>query len=139
MIEDIDLYKEYITGTLDDCIKQNKRKFVLYPNGEITNIVKQVLDNVYNITPVFIVDNYKYDQKSVFNFEKAIHMTENDMYYLVCSDNDLHYDSIRETLKKYIKEEQIVDLFPDINALEYIDNACKLLKELDEKRADMEI
>lgn len=40
MIEDIDLYKEYITGTLDDCIKQNKRKFVLYPNGEITNIVK---------------------------------------------------------------------------------------------------
>lgn len=32
MIEDIDLYKEYITGTLDDCIKQNKRKFVLYPN-----------------------------------------------------------------------------------------------------------
>ena len=40
---------------------ENKIKFVLYPNGEITNIVKQVLDNVYNITPVFIVDNYKYD------------------------------------------------------------------------------
>lgn len=49
---DVDLYKEYITGTLDDCVKKNKRKFVLYPNGEITNIVKQVLDNVYNITPV---------------------------------------------------------------------------------------
>lgn len=55
MIEDIDLYKEYITGTLDDCIKQNKRKFVLYPNGEITNIVKQVLDNVYNITPLLLI------------------------------------------------------------------------------------
>lgn len=24
---DVDLYKEYITGTLDDCVKQNKRKF----------------------------------------------------------------------------------------------------------------
>lgn len=139
MIEDIDLYKEYITGTLDDCIKQNKRKFVLYPNGEITNIVKQVLDNVYNITPVFIVDNYKYDQKSVFNFEKAVYMTDRDMYYLVCSDNDLYYNEIRNTLRRYIKDEQIVDLFPDINALEYIDNACKLLKELDEKIADMEI
>lgn len=136
---DIDLYKEYITGTLDDCIKQNKRKFVLYPNGEITNIVKQVLDNVYNITPVFIVDNYKYDQKSVFNFEKAVQMTDSDMYYLVCSDNELYYDDIRNTLRRYIKDEQIVDLFPDINALEYIDNACKLLKELDEKIADMEI
>ena len=29
MIEDIDLYKEYIADTLDDCIKQNKIKFVL--------------------------------------------------------------------------------------------------------------
>lgn len=126
---DVDLYKEYITGTLDDCVKQNKRKFVLYPNGEITNIVKQVLDNVYNITPVFIVDNYKYDQKNVFNFEKAVQMTDVDMYYLVCSDNELYYDNIRNTLRRYIKDEQIVDLFPDINALEYIDNACKLLKE----------
>ena len=102
---DVDLYKEYITGTLDDCVKKNKRKFVLYPNGEITNIVKQVLDNVYNITPVFIVDNYKYDQKNVFNFEKAVQMTDVDMYYLVCSDNELYYDNIRNTLRRYVKDE----------------------------------
>ena len=136
---DVDLYKEYITGTLDDCVKQNKRKFVLYPNGEITNIVKQVLDNVYNITPVFIVDNYKYDQKNVFNFEKAVQMTDVDMYYLVCSDNELYYDNIRNTLKRYVKDEQIVDLFPDINTLEYTDNAYRLLQELDENIVNREI
>lgn len=136
---DVDLYKEYITGTLDACIKQNKRKFVLYPNGEITNIVKQVLDNVYNITPVFIVDNYKYDQKNVFNFEKAVHMTDGDMYYLVCSDNDLYYDNIRNTLRMYVKEEQIVDLFPDINTLKCTDNVYRLLQELDDKIADRKI
>ena len=136
---DVDLYKEYITGTLDDCIKQNKRKFVLYPNGEITNIVKQVLDNVYNITPVFIVDNYKYDQKNVFNFEKAVQMTDVDMYYLVCSDNDLYYDNIRNTLRMYVKDEQIVDLFPDINTLECTDNAYRLLQEVVDKIADRKI
>lgn len=136
---DVDLYKEYITGTLDDCIKQNKRKFVLYPNGEITNIVKQVLDNVYNITPVFIVDNYKYDQKNVFNFEKAVQMTDGDMYYLVCRDNDMYYDNIRNTLRMYVKDEQIVDLFPDINTLECTDNAYRLLQELDDKIADRKI
>ena len=136
---DIDLYKEYITGTLDDCVKKNKRKFVLYPNGEITNIVKQVLDNVYNITPVFIVDNYKYDQKNVFNFEKAVQMTDVDMYYLVCSDNELYYDNIRNTLRRYVKDEQIVDLFPDINTLEYTDNAYRLLQELDENIVNREI
>ena len=138
MIE-VDLYKEYITGTLDDCVKKNKRKFVLYPNGEITNIVKQVLDNVYNITPVFIVDNYKYDQKNVFNFEKAVQMTDVDMYYLVCSDNELYYDNIRNTLRRYVKDEQIVDLFPDINTLEYTDNAYRLLQELDENIVNREI
>ena len=136
---DVDLYKEYITGTLDDCVKQNKRKFVLYPNGEITNIVKQVLDNVYNITPVFIVDNYKYDQKNVFNFEKAVQMSDVDMYYLVCSDNELYYDNIRNTLRRYVKDEQIVDLFPDINTLEYTDNAYRLLQELDENIVNREI
>ena len=136
---DVDLYKEYITGTLDDCVKQNKRKFVLYPNGEITNIVKQVLDNVYNITPVCIVDNYKYDQKNVFNFEKAVQMTDVDMYYLVCSDNELYYDNIRNTLRRYVKDEQIVDLFPDINTLEYTDNAYRLLQELDENIVNREI
>jgi hypothetical protein len=136
---DVDLYKEYITGTLDDCVKKNKRKFVLYPNGEITNIVKQVLDNVYNITPVFIVDNYKYDQKNVFNFEKAVQMTDVDMYYLVCSDNELYYDNIRNTLRRYVKDEQIVDLFPDINTLEYTDNAYRLLQELDENIVNREI
>ena len=136
---DVDLYKEYITGTLDDCVKQNKRKFVLYPNGEITNIVKQVLDNVYNITPVFIVDNYKYDQKNVFNFEKAVQMTDVDMYYLVCSDNELYYDNIRNTLRRYVRDEQIVDLFPDINTLEYTDNAYRLLQELDENIVNREI
>ena len=136
---DVDLYKEYITGALDDCVKQNKRKFVLYPNGEITNIVKQVLDNVYNITPVFIVDNYKYDQKNVFNFEKAVQMTDVDMYYLVCSDNELYYDNIRNTLRRYVKDEQIVDLFPDINTLEYTDNAYRLLQELDENIVNREI
>lgn len=136
---DVDLYKEYITGTLDDCVKHNKRKFVLYPNGEITNIVKQVLDNVYNITPVFIVDNYKYDQKNVFNFEKAVQMTDVDMYYLVCSDNELYYDNIRNTLRRYVKDEQIVDLFPDINTLEYTDNAYRLLQELDENIVNREV
>lgn len=136
---DVDLYKEYITGTLDDCVKKNKRKFVLYPNGEITNIVKQVLDNVYNITPVFIVDNYKYDQKNVFNFEKAVQMTDVDMYYLVCSDNELYYDNIRNTLRRYVKDEQIVDLFPDINTLDYTDNAYRLLQELDENIVNREI
>lgn len=98
-----------------------------------------MLDNVYNITPVFIVDNYKYDQKSVFNFEKAVQMTDRDMYYLVCSDNELYYDDIRNTLRRYIKDEQIVDLFPDINTLEYTDNAYRLLQELDENIVNREI
>lgn len=133
---DIGLYKEYIADMLDICIQQNKRKFILYPNGEITSIVRQMLVEVYHISPIFIVDNYKYDEKTVFSFEKAEQMTEEDMYYLVCSDNDLYYDDIRNALKMYIGDAQIIDLFPDIDNKEM---ACKLLKEIDEEIENMEI
>lgn len=61
------------------------------------------------------------------------------MYYLVCSDNELYYDNIRNTLRRYVKDEQIVDLFPDINTLEYTDNAYRLLQELDENIVNREI
>ena len=132
---DIRLYKEYIIDMLDICIKQNKRKLILYPNGEITSIVKQMLMEVYHISPIFTVDNYKYDQKTVFSFEKAEQMTEEDMYYLVCSDNDLYYDDIRNTIKMHVKDEQIIDLFPN-NTKEI---AYRLLKEIDEEIENMEI
>ena len=139
MIEDVSIYTNHVIKIIDNCIKQNRRKFVLYPNGEITQIVKQVLYERYNIAPVFIVDNYKYDQKLVYNFEEAEKMTEADMYYLICSDNDLYYDDIRENLKRHIKDEQIVDLFPNINVKEYSDRACELLKDIDAQIANMEI
>ena len=139
MIEDVSIYTNHVIKIIDNCIKQNKRKFVLYPNGKITQIVKQVLEERYNIAPVFIVDNYKYDHKLVYNFEEAEKMTEADMNYLICSDNDLYYDDIRENLKKHIRDEQIVDLFPNINVKEYSDRACELLKDIDAQIAYMEI
>lgn len=139
MIEDVSIYTNHVIKIIDNCIKQNKRKFVLYPNGKITQIVKQALEERYNIAPVFIVDNYKYDQKLVYNFEEAEKMTEADMYYLICSDNDLYYDDIRENLKRHIRDEQIVDLFPNINVKEYSDRACELLKDIDAQIAYMEI
>lgn len=139
MMEDVSIYTNHIIRIIDNCIKQNKRKFVLYPNGEIAQIVRQVLEQNYNITPIFIVDNYKYDQKLVYNFEEAEKMTEADMYYLICSDNDLYYDDIRENLKRHIRDEQIVDLFPNINTKEYSDRACELLKNIDAQIANMEI
>lgn len=52
---------------------------------------------------------------------------------------ELYYDDIRNTLRRYIKDEQIVDLFPDINTLEYTDNAYRLLQELDENIVNREI
>ena len=139
MIEDVSIYRNHVIRIIDNCIKQNKRKFVLYPNGEITQIVRQVLEQNYNITPIFIVDNYKYDQKLVYNFEEAEKKTEADMYYLIFSDNDLYYDDIRENLKRHIRDEQIVDLFPNINVKEYSDRACELLKDIDAQIANMEI
>lgn len=133
---DVDLYKEYIMGMLDKCIHENMTKFVLYPNGEIAGLVKQVLNDRYNMSPVFIVDNFRYDQKNILNLEKAIQMTSNDMYYLVCSDNDSYYEDIRSRLRQYLRDEQIIDLFPDTKVNK--ERAYEILKELDEDIENME-
>lgn len=45
------LYEEYITGFLKEQIAMGRKRFVLYPNGEIAKMVKQILISQYNIIP----------------------------------------------------------------------------------------
>lgn len=123
-------YEPYFGAMLKSLIEQGKKKFILYPNGELTNIVKQVLKSEYQLTPVFVVDNLNYDGKEIYNLEQAAKKTEDDMYYLVCSDKVDIYNILRDKLRLYIKNEQIIDLFdlfPQIDVKKIGD----ILEELD--------
>lgn len=128
---DKQFYESYIYDMLKPQIQNQKKKFVLYPNGEITNLVRDILIDKYDISPVFIVDNIKFDGETVLNLEQASKKTERDMYYMVCSDRDDIYDIIRNNLKLYIKADQIIDLFPKLYDEEFKTKITDLLDLFD--------
>ncbi len=128
---DKQFYESYIYNMLKLQIQNQKKKFVLYPNGEITRLVRDILVDKYGISPVFIVDNINFDGETVLNLEQASQKTESDVYYIVCSDRDDIYDIIRNNLKLYIKSEQIIDLFPKLYNEEFRTKITDLLDLFD--------
>ena len=109
------LYEEYISDFLKKQIDIGRKKFVLYPNGEVAKMVKNILISKYNIVPEYTVDNYCFNGKTILNLEQAKKVQQTDVYYLICSDRKNIYDEIRMKIKQYIDNEQILDVFPIID------------------------
>lgn len=126
-----DIYYKYINRLLGRYEISDEKEYVLYPSGNIANIVKDVLKNEYNIIPTFIVDNYKFDGSTILNFKQAHRRNKNEAYYFICSDRDDIYDSIRKIIKENVSEKYIIDFFPrDINE-EYKLKVSELLDTID--------
>lgn len=133
-----DLYEKYIYNLLKTYTEQGKKKFVLYPNGDIAGLAADVLIHRFGINPEFVVDNIKFDGERVFSLEQAEKKTEKDMFYLICSDRDDIYDIIRDNLKRHIKTENIIDLFPKLRGGEYKRSVMDMLDCLDKELEAME-
>ena len=80
------LYEEYITGFLKEQIAMGRKRFVLYPNGEIAKMVKRILISQYNIIPEYTVDNYTFNGENILNLEQAKKTQQRGVYFLICSD-----------------------------------------------------
>lgn len=80
------LYEEYVSDFLKKQIDIGRKKFVLYPNGEVAKIVKNILIFKYNIVPEYTVDNYSFNGKTILNLEHTKSLQQTDVYYLICSD-----------------------------------------------------
>ncbi len=94
-------------------VKQGKRKFIIYPFGELGIITKTILNGKYGIQEKLIIDNGL--SKTNSNIKPITHLNEidcSDYICLVASDHEDYYDEIRETIKKYIPIDRIVDMFP---------------------------
>lgn len=126
------LYEEYISIFLKKQIALGRKRFVLYPNGEIAKMVKQILISQYNIIPEYIVDNYTFNGENILNLEQAKKTQQRGVYFLICSDKKNIYNELRIKIKEYIDAEMILDLFPRINNKYLNKEICHKLDELDE-------
>lgn len=126
------LYEEYISIFLKKQIALGRKRFVLYPNGEIAKMVKQILISQYNIIPEYIVDNYTFNGGNILNLEQAKKTQQRGVYFLICSDKKNIYSELRIKIKEFIDDEMILDMFPRINNNCLNEEICKKLDELDE-------
>ncbi|MCR4717162.1 MAG: sulfotransferase [Lachnospiraceae bacterium] len=58
-----------IRETIDTAVKDGCDKFVIVPYGRFGAMAKDILNNEYKIDESFIVDNFKYDNKTIFKLD----------------------------------------------------------------------
>lgn len=109
-------YYEYLNGKIKELISTkmigNDKKIILYPFGKQGGLVKQILNWRYGIEEAFIVD------KEMSSFNPAIRTLEflatidvKEYVVIITSDNLSCWDEVRNVLRKYVPEPNIVDLF----------------------------
>lgn len=111
-MEHLAYIQKHIKECIEKQVKLNHKKFILYPFGERGILIKKILNECYGINEEIIIDNHlsKYNK----NIKEISYLKEIDWrkyIVLITSENPDSYDDIRKEIRKYVLEENIVDLF----------------------------
>ncbi len=99
---------------LEKLIHMGKSNLGIYTYGNIGQFIdKEILQKQYGIFPKLIIDNKSFDGKTILNLKQAKEQLEDNIIYLICSENEKYYDDIRNAIYSVLPQNQIVDLFPD--------------------------
>lgn len=105
-------YYSLVRKTIEEQILSGRRDFILYPFGEQGLLVKEILNKVFGIQERCIVDNYLYKFNSSIKDISYLAKSEyKSCVVLITSDNEELYDVLRNTVKKYVSSERIVDIY----------------------------
>lgn len=122
---------QHVKNSLDELIKvKGYRKYVLYPNGEITRFVKDFLREEYQLEEEYVIDNLNYNGQDVLSIEQAKRKSNDGVIFLICSDNIIYYDEIRRVIYENIEHKQIFDIFP-VNRADMLPDDYEIRKILD--------
>lgn len=94
---------------------------VLYPFGKQGMLIKQILNWQYGIQEAFVIDE-GLCKKNV-NIKSLSYLSEIDTSkytFIITSDNLGCWDELRKNIRKYVKEENIIDMYP-YKPLRYLD------------------
>lgn len=111
-------------------IKQGKKNYIIYPNGNFGITIKQTLKELDGNVE-FCIDNKKYDGITVLNIQQAVDRGIGDCTILIASNNSNYYNEIRENIYKVFPKESILDLYSKSYELteEDVDNCLLDLSE----------
>lgn len=105
-------YYSDVRKVIEEQILLGRRDFILYPFGEQGLLVKEILNKVFGIQEKCIIDNYLCKFNSSIKDVSYLNKYEyKSCVVLITSDNEEVYDVLRNTVKKYVGSERIVDIF----------------------------
>lgn len=100
----------YINNIIDEYLDKGFSEFVIYPYGELGNIIAQRILSKNGKVKLYI-DNFKCDNENIFNIEQAKEILSESDIILISSANYNYYEEIRNNIYKAFPNLDIVDLF----------------------------
>ena len=100
-----DIIKKNLQGYFE---KNENKKVVILPVRNRSDMVKEILQDEYGIKEQFIVDNFMYDMKHIYPVDRMPDSYK-ECAFLMAAIGDVKKE-LEYSLKKYVSQEQIVDL-----------------------------
>lgn len=99
-----------IKRMIEECLDAGKRKFIIYPFGDIGIQVKHVLNDGYGIKEEFILDNHMCEyNKKIKPFSHCKRIDCKEYVVMLSSVNQDIYQDLKKNLERY---------FPPVNIRE---------------------
>ena len=104
----------YLIKKIDDLVPYiTDKHFAIYPCGERGRFIKDYLENKYQLSADFLIDNYKArESKKYIRTDELKELGNRKLIIVIASDSKRYYKEIRKEIRKYVPHKNIIDLFP---------------------------
>ncbi len=114
-----------IRNAIEESLKQGKRNFIIYPFGENGILTKQILNNAFGIAEEYLVDNVLAEYNpSIRKLDYFKNRNCDDKTVLFTCENPDSYNFLCCQLKRYFKENNIVNIFGEEGGEENVVTKC---------------
>ena len=110
-----------IKRCIESQLEIGNRNFVIFPYGDIGIEVENILEKVYDISPIGIFDNSLYKYNSKIKPLYLINELKTEYSVILASTNETIYLELKENLKEYIADEKIIEL----KLMDYMDKGTE--------------
>lgn len=100
-----------IRQVIESQLDMGKRKFIIYPFGDVGIKVKNILNNSYGIKEDYIIDNHLCQYNSEIQSSTIFEVIDCSLYtVLLSTTNQVIYKELKSILFPFFSEEQIVNI-----------------------------
>ena len=117
-----------IIKTIKRLIEDGAEKFVIYPYGQNGKIVKEILNNKFHRSPVYVVDNAlcNFADNQIIGVDELARKYKKEYYIIITVENPNINKLMLHQIQRFVEEDHIVNLlecsesgqsvFPDFSA-----------------------